>query len=265
MRYLLLTLLSLPASISAQVFTPQGPDLPDAQTGSPYSTFVLATIPDSTVVSGTDVAGMLIQEFPPLAFFITDIQGLNYPMGIESIEFTVSDLPQGLARTCTPSACRFASGFSGSVVIAGTPTEAGQYPIEIASYTRGTIDITQLTSSLGIPGLPTSFALPQGLHTLYDTDYELLVIGPNSISELPLDPPSFVFADRMDQTLVINLLQNHQGARKVEVMDMSGRVKLTEQFSQDAVMKLDCQNLTSGIHVAIVKTSDRVEVMRFMY
>jgi len=267
MRSLLSVLLYLlPAAVVAQIFTPQEPVLPDAMAGSPYSTFVLATVPDSTVVSGTDVASMLIQEFPPLAFFITDIQGLSYPMGIESIEFTVSALPQGLSRTCTPSACRFSSGFSGSIVMSGTPTEPGVYALEIASYTRGTIDITQLTSGLGIPGLPTSFNLPQGLHTLFDTEYELLVAGPNNIAEAENERTASVFADRSGQVLNVNLPFGLQGEdAEIVIIDLSGRKVLSATSRHQPTVSLDGSALSPGIHVAMIRGLSTLEIIRFLY
>jgi hypothetical protein len=266
MRTILSAFFLLPFPLAAQIFTPQGPELPDAMAGSPYSTFVLATVPDSTVVSGTDVAAMLIQEFPPLALFITDIQGLSYPMGIESIEFTLDNMPLGLSSTCTPSTCRFPSGFSGSMVLTGTPIEPGTYTIDIASYTRGAIDISQLTSDLGIPGLPVSFDLPQGLNTLFDTEFELIVIGPNSIFEEETSISASVFADRAGQVLTVNLpLGLHGEDAEITVMDLSGRKVLSATSRHQPTLALDGGALAPGIHVAIVRGLSKQEVIRFIY
>jgi len=143
----------------AQVFNPEGGALQTGLLSQPYSEFVLATIPDSTTVDGEDVAAMLIQEFPPLALFITEVEGLTYPMAIESVEFTASGLPEGISSACTPSSCRWTSGNTGSFVFSGTPEEEGVFIVEIASFTRGAIDITQLTADLGVPGLPQTFEL----------------------------------------------------------------------------------------------------------
>lgn len=266
MRSILSILLLMPVQLMAQIFNPQGPELPDALAGSPYSTYVLATVPDSTVVSGTDVAAMLIQEFPPLALFITDIQGLSYPMGIESIEFTLGEMPMGISQTCTPSTCRFLSGFSGSMVLSGTPSEPGTYTIDVASYTRGAIDISQLTSNLGIPGLPVSFDLPQGLHTLFDSEYELLVVGPNNISELDTAGLVSVFADRAGQKLTVNLPFGFHGEdTEVMVMDMSGKTVLWAKSQQQPSLSLDGGALVPGIHVAIVRGLHAQQVIRFIY
>lgn len=241
--------------------------MPDAQQAQPYSTYVLATIPDSTEVSGTDVSAMLIQQFPPLALFINDIQGLTYPMDIESVEFSVSGLPTGISRTCTPSTCRFSSNNLGSIVFSGTPTEAVDSVVMLASYTRGTLDISQLTDNLGIPGLPNSFELPAGLHTLFDQQYDLHVEGPNAIGTLGHASGIRVSKGAEYGTVHVFVGDEFQGGEmELLVTDISGRTVLHQRFPQGAEdkMTLDMQHVPSGLYVMRVQGNGTAQSVKFI-
>lgn len=262
---ILVPLVALPGLAMAQIFDPAGPALPDAQQAQPYSTYVLATIPDSTTVSGTDVSAMLIQQFPPLALFIDDIQGLTYPMDIESVEFFVSGLPMGISRTCTPSTCRFSSTNVGSIVFSGTPSEAVDSVVNLASFTRGTIDISQLTDNLGIPGLPNSFEVPSGLHTLFDQQYELHVEGPNGIDAHGRTTGISVVAGNDHGTVQVMMGEDFQGPTDLVVTDISGRTVITSTFPQGAADKavLDMRHLPSGIYVLRVHGKNTAQSVKF--
>jgi hypothetical protein len=257
----------LPSSSLGQIFNPVGPALPDAQQAQPYSTYVLATIPDSTTVSGTDVSAMLIQQFPPLALFINDIQGLTYPMDIESVEFFVSGLPAGISRTCTPSTCRFSSTNVGSVVFSGTPTEAVDSVVMLASYTRGTLDISQLTTSLGLPGLPNSFELPSGLHTLFDQQYDLHVEGPNGIDTHGRATGIRIAAGNELGTVHVMMGEEFQGPTDLMVTDISGRTVVNSNYpagAGDKVM-LDMRHVPSGLYVLRVQGKDTARSVKFIH
>lgn len=260
-------LLILPFSADAQIFDPAGPSLPDAQQAQPYSTYVLANIPDSVTVSGTDVSAMLIQQFPPLALFINEIQGLTYPMDIESVEFFVSGLPAGISRTCTPSSCRFSSNNLGSIVFSGTPTEVVDSVVILASYTRGTLDISQLTDNLGIPGLPNSFELPAGLHILFDQQYDLHVEGPNAIGTLGHASGIRVSKGAEYGTVHVFVGDEFQGGEmELLVTDISGRTVLHQRFPQGAEdkMTLDMQHVPSGLYVMRVQGNGTAQSVKFI-
>jgi len=265
MKGFLLMMLSVPLVAQAQIFTPQDPGLPGGVVGQQYSTFVLATIPDSTVVSGFDVAAMLIQQFPPLALFINDIQGLSYPMAITNVECTPTGLPEGLSNTCTPSLCRFPSGFNGSMVFSGTPAVTGLFTVSIATYTRGVLDISELTTGLGIPGLPTEFQLPEGLHTLFDADYTILIesapigVGGTVGAQAPTIAP-----DRSSGRVSVTLHGNLGQADRLSVIDMSGRT-VAEAMAQGGLVLLEMKNASPGIHVLLLEAGGAVTATRFIY
>lgn len=254
----------LPFVLAAQVFEPVSPQLPDAQLGVPYSTYVLATIPDSTEVSGVDVAAMLIQEFPPLALFLTDIQGLNYPLDVSSVEFTVTGMPEGVDRTCTPSTCRFVSENVGSIVFHGTPVVQGTVTVNIASYTRGTLDISQLSANLANLGLPTSFELPSGLHTLYDQQYTLTVVGPNAVDEQ--EALGMRLVGQNEGTLTLRLSESSEGPIAFRIIDLSGRTVSISSVtaSGPSTVEFDIHGLSSGMHLLIAEGAFGIHSMKFI-
>lgn len=261
---LLLGLMMLPFQGVAQLFEPSSAQLPDAQVGEHYSTYILATIPDSTEVSGVDVAAMLIQQFPPLALFITEIQGLNYPLDITSVEFTVTGMPEGIGRTCTPSTCRFVSENVGSVVFAGTPTQPGTYTVNIASYTRGTLDISQLSADFGGLGLPNSFVLPSGLHTLFDQQYLLTVAEPNGVSEPSASTELTLMSGSAPGQFVAHWGDGRQALTRLSVMDLTGRTVFAAGPLSGSKAVMDLSGLGQGIFVLRAEWHDASAAVKFV-
>lgn len=92
---------------------------PPACVGVPYSLTVTVVIPQDTVVD-TGVFG--VQTVPIDYTEIVNIIGL----------------PPGLTFACEPANCQIPGGQSGCVIIQGTPTTAGSYPIDLVVEGCGT-------------------------------------------------------------------------------------------------------------------------------
>ncbi len=119
-------------------------------------------VPDPTITvpgiypdSATGLAGGVVgvpytQVIQARVLTDTSLNGL--PVIISNITLSgVSGLPPGLTYSCTPSSCVFPGGSNGCLLISGTPTTAGTYPIVVELTANGTI--------FGIPAPPQTSTL----------------------------------------------------------------------------------------------------------
>jgi hypothetical protein len=131
--------------------------LPDGTVGIPYSEVIQARVLTDTSLNGLPVV-------------ITNITVAS-----------ATGLPPGLSYSCTPSSCVFPGGTNGCMLISGTPTTAGVYPLTVDLDVNGTI--------FGIPAPPQVTTLdyysitivdPTGLPSDLSTlKFELLQNNPN--------------------------------------------------------------------------------------
>lgn len=63
----------------------------------------------------------------------------------------VTGLPPGITYTCTPASCSFPGGSNGCMLLSGTPTTAGVYPLDVTLTANGTL--------LGFPVPPQTSVL----------------------------------------------------------------------------------------------------------
>lgn len=71
---------------------------------------------------------------------LTDTSLSGLPVIITSITLSsVTGLPPGLTYTCTPSSCVFPGGSNGCMLLSGTPTTAGVFPLIVELTVNGTI------------------------------------------------------------------------------------------------------------------------------
>jgi hypothetical protein len=122
--------------------------------------------PDSAtgLVSGT--VGVPYSEVIQ-AKVLTDTSLGGAPVIITNVTVTsVSGLPPGLSYSCNPASCVFPGGSNGCMLISGTPTTAGVYPLTVVLTANGTI--------FGIPVPPQSSTLSY---------YKITIDSPTGIAE----------------------------------------------------------------------------------
>ncbi len=107
--------------------------------------------PDSATGLASGTVGVAYTEVIQ-AKVLTDTSLNGLPVVITNITVTsVTGLPPGLTYSCTPASCVFPGGSNGCMLISGTPTTAGVYPLTVVLTANGTI--------FGIPVPPQSSTL----------------------------------------------------------------------------------------------------------
>lgn len=141
-KNLLIILVTLFAGAQTGVIAQCVPDL---------SITVPGIYPDSATGLPNGTVGIQYSE-DIQARVLTDTTFNGLPVVISNITMTsVTGLPPGLTYACTPASCIYPGGSNGCILISGTPTTAGVYPITVTLTANGTI--------FGVPAPPQTTTL----------------------------------------------------------------------------------------------------------
>ncbi len=114
------------------------------------------------------------QVIQVVVFTDTTFNGL--PVLITNITITsVSGLPPGITYQCVPSNCVFPGGGNGCILLTGTPTTTGNYPIQVNLDVNGT--------TFGIP-LPSQPAVLNGYSILVNQSTGLTTLSSEPVFKL---------------------------------------------------------------------------------
>lgn len=247
---------AISASVNAQVFTPGASALPAGTLNQPYAGQVIdVNIPINTTVNGSILTDALVAAVGPAAGAAAGIlAGLDVDFTVSSTTLSVSGLPAGLSAVCDITSCAYDGGATGTITISGTPTQAGNFTIDITSLTGGTADLNALISQLPInPGVPATLPLPQPAPAIFDeTGYTMSVADPNSINEandifaLSFYPNPTVG----ESTLEVNSVEG--GVANIEVFSITGSRVFTASESINVGLNrivVDMNDVPAGIYM----------------
>jgi Secretion system C-terminal sorting domain len=146
----------------------QGP-LPDGDINQPYSETI-------TVVVGADTTIDLSQFGLPLGTVTVSINSLDIS--------GVNGLPTGLSYACNNSGCSWGNSTNGCLKISGTPTQAGQFTVQV--LTSLNINIPNF-GPFATPAAPAPYDLTvqspaTGITDLRDLGYAIEAPAPNPAS-----------------------------------------------------------------------------------
>jgi hypothetical protein len=180
--------LILPATAFSQMFNPSASALPDGEINEPYTGQTINfTVPETTTISGLIVEqaiGLLFPQAAPVIGLL-GLENQEFDFNVDNTTLIVNGLPSGLSATCDANPCTYIANSSGFITIEGTPTQSGNFTMNITTLSNGEADISSIAGGiLGQFGIPTSIDLPAPVSTgLDETGYTLSVTNPNSIAE----------------------------------------------------------------------------------
>lgn len=116
-----------PTITTPGIYPDSATGLASGTVGIPYSEVIQARVPVDTLFLGQTV-------------LITSIDVDN-----------VTGLPPGITYSCTPASCSFPGGSNGCMLLSGTPTTSGVYPLDVTLTANGTL--------LGFPVPPQTTVL----------------------------------------------------------------------------------------------------------
>ncbi len=158
-----------------------GSAISNAQCVPDLSITIPGVYPDSATGLPAGTVGIAYSEVIQVRV-LTDTVWQSLPVNITSITVTsVTGLPPGLTYACNPASCIFPGGSNGCILLSGTPTTAGSYPVDVDIEIAGTV--------FGVPAPPQAQTISYyvilinqntGLPSdISDVKFELLPNKPN--------------------------------------------------------------------------------------
>lgn len=256
MKKTLLSILTLGAafSVNAQMYTPAASALTSATLNVAYTGQVISfTVPTVSTVDGATVASAVAAAFPQAAAFTGVLSGQTFPLNVSSTTLTITGLPNGISGPCDANPCTYVAGASGSITLAGTPTQAGSFTIDITTLTSGEADLSQYASMLSGFGIPSSFALPQPVPgALDETGYTMSVVNPNGISEANGVFSLGLYPNPTDGRSTLDVNSTVAGMATIEIYSITGALVQTSGRSIRVGanrLNLDLSSVPAGIYL----------------
>lgn len=214
-----------------------------ATVGQPYSFTFTAVVPPTVTVAGTTATLTSVT--------VTQITGL----------------PPGMSYVCSPSNCVFPGNSTGCVLLTGTPTQAGCYPIQVTA---------SVVVNLGFPlTLTQHFPSQTGDPLTIAGEYVVRVDCPASCPPNGLQNPSRIKGLLMQQVAPIsagqiaNILIESDETRTLQfnvtsIVGKNVESKRVELNSGKNTIEFDTNGLPAGIYMYSVSDSKATVTKRLI-
>jgi hypothetical protein len=239
--------------IATAIITAASSGMTNAQCVPDPTITVPGIYPDSATGLVSGVVGVPYNEVIQ-AKVLTDTSLNGLPVIISNITLSgVSGLPPGLTYSCTPSSCVFPGGSNGCLLISGTPTTAGTFPIVVELTANGTI--------FGIPAPPQTTTL----------DYYFITIDVNSGISVNNSAVNFSIAGNNPNPASgytdVNFTTPIAGDFTIRLFNMIGKEVLKENIRGMAGMnttRINLEDVTPGVYMISVENGTSVVTRRMI-
>jgi hypothetical protein len=204
---------------TAQTFSPAGGTaLPSGALGQAYAGQVLNFTVPSTADFNTSALGNPI-SIPGVPIPIPN-PNTDLTADVTNVTWTVEGLPSGLTAVCDASPCTYVANATGTITISGTPTEAGNFVINIVSSTNGSATLP--------PPISQTIAFPQAVPGMLDEDgYTMSVTDPNGIAESNQVFSLGLYPNPTEGLATLDVNSTVAGLATVEVYSITGAMVQT--------------------------------------
>ncbi|MDQ3050888.1 MAG: T9SS type A sorting domain-containing protein [Bacteroidota bacterium] len=232
---------------SGTVFQSKAQCIPDITITDP------GIYPDSATGLPSGIVGVPYNEVIQVRV-LTDTTLNSLPVVITNITITtVTGLPPGLTYSCNPSSCVFPGGSNGCILLSGTPSTAGVYPL--------TVDVSVAGTIFGIPAPPQISSIDYYVITIDATSgietniaalkFDLLQNKPNpAITYTDVSFTSPVAGDFYLK--VFNLI-----GKEIYNQTMRGRAGMN-------TMRVETENLSPGVYMISLENGSEIVTSRMV-
>jgi len=248
----LFTALGFPGVYPPELAIPGVPmvGISDGIVGSPYSqTLTLVVLEDTTM----DIASFL----PATAVSAMSLAGISTVMSlnVNHVVYDVGGLPNGLNYTCDQSACQYASGVDGCILIDGTPTQGGTFPVPV----NMTVNVQIPAIPNPIPGsLPIFAGMAMDLPAFPAVEYDLLISGGTAVTDFKSSDFT-LFPNPTTNTTTLSLTTTAD----VKIYNVLGEVVLNYS-SVKHTLNIKKSDLGIGMFYVSIITKQQKEIIKLI-
>ena len=248
----LFTALGFPGVYPPELAIPGVPmvGISDGIVGSPYSqTLTLVVLEDTTM----DIASFL----PATAVSAMSLAGISTVMSlnVNHVVYDVGGLPNGLNYTCDQSACQYASGVDGCILIDGTPTQGGTFPVPV----NMTVNVQIPAIPNPIPGsLPIFAGMAMDLPAFPAVEYDLLISGGTAVTDFKSSDFT-LFPNPTTNTTTLSLTTTAD----VKIYNVLGEVVLNYSSVKNT-LNIKKSDLGIGMFYVSIITKQQKEIIKLI-
>ena len=169
-------------------------------------------------------------------------------LNVNHVVFAVDDLPNGLSYTCDQNNCQYSLGVDGCILIEGTPTQGGTFPVPVSMTVN--VQIPAITDPIfGTVILP---AMAMDLPTFPAVEYELSISGGTPVIDyksLDLN----LFPNPTTNTTTLRLLT----IADVEIYNILGEV-VSSYLSVENTLAIKKSDLGVGVFYVSIRTKNAI-------
>jgi len=248
----LFTALGFPGVYPPELAIPGVPmvGISDGIVGSPYSqTLTLVVLEDTTM----DIASFL----PATAVSAMSLAGISTVMSlnVNHVVYDVGGLPNGLNYTCDQSACQYASGVDGCILIDGTPTQGGTFPVPV----NMTVNVQIPAIPNPIPGLPPILpSTAMDLPAFPAVEYDLLISGGTAVTDFKSSDFT-LFPNPTTNTTTLSLTTTAD----VKIYNVLGEVVLNYSSVKNT-LNIKKSDLGIGMFYVSIITKQQKEIIKLI-
>lgn len=262
--------LIMPSLAFGQMFNPSASALPDGEMNEPYiGQTINFTVPETTTISGLIVEqaiGLLFPQAAPVIGLL-GLENQEFDFNVDNTTLIINGLPSGLSATCDANPCTYIANASGFITIAGTPTQSGNFTMNITTLTNGEADISSIGGGiLGQFGIPTSIDLPAPVSTgLDETGYTLNITNPNSIAEANDVFGMRLYPNPTSGDVVLAVSSKEKGPAECSIYSITGSLVSSRSVlvnQGENRIQITTSHLSRGLYFLKLSLRDRSAVVR---
>jgi len=246
------TSLAIPGVYPPAVQIPNVPlplGITDGSVGVSYTqTLTLVVLQDTTM----DIASLL----DPTIVTAINAAGISTIMSLDvnHVVYDVSGLPNGLSYTCDQSNCQYSSGVDGCILIDGTPTQGGTFPVPVNMTVN--VQIPAITDPIfGTVILPsTAMDLP----AFPAVEYDLLISGGTAINDFK-SSDFILFPNPTNNTTTLNL----KTTADVKIYNVLGEV-VSNYSSVKNTLNIKKSDIGIGMFYVSISTKNQKEIIKLI-
>ena len=247
------TSLAIPGVYPPAVQIPNVPlplGIADGSVGVSYTqTLTLVVLQDTTM----DIASLL----DPTIVTAINAAGISTIMSLDvnHVVYDVSGLPNGLSYTCDQSGCQYSSGVDGCILIDGTPTQGGTFPVPV----NMTVNVQIPAIPNPIPGLPPILpATAIDIPTFPVVEYDLLISGGTAVTDFRSSDFT-LFPNPTSYNTTLNL----KTTADVKIYNVLGEV-VVNYSSVKNTLKIKKSDLGIGMFYVLISTKNQKEIIKLI-
>ncbi len=209
--------------------------------------------PDSMAVAHVNTPYQQVMQFKSSTDTVVNISPFgNVHVTIDSLRISsVIGLPSGFTYQCNKPSCSVIGGETGCVLITGTPTQAGNYPLTVNILTNGRANI-----------LGSMVAQSQ---TNPNNHYFILVKGTSGVFEIVNDEaPLKVYPNPAHGKLMVETKSFSGEKVTAKIFDISGKLVSSENIITQSQSSTDISKLNVGIYFIEVTDESKVYRAKFV-